>query len=88
MVQRTSQENQEKTNGVSDTATSYVGSAPEHGMAFDIKDVADISVPNVVPAEVTVKESNGKRSSHITWLLMEISLANNPFFCRRRWFQN
>jgi hypothetical protein len=59
MVQRISQENQGKTNGVSDTTTPYVGSAPEHGMAFDIKDVADIFVPKVVPAEVTVKESNG-----------------------------
>jgi hypothetical protein len=29
-------------------------------MAFDIKDVADIAVPNVSPAEVSAKESNGK----------------------------
>jgi hypothetical protein len=87
MVQRISQENQGKTNGVNDTTTSYVGSAPEHGMAFDIKDVADIFVPKVSPAEVTVKESNGKRCSRMTWSLLEISLANNSF-CRRRWFQN
>ncbi|CEJ60643.1 hypothetical protein PMG11_09211 [Penicillium brasilianum] len=59
MVQHAAQENQGKANGVSDTATPYVGSAPEHSMAFDIKDVADISVPNVSPAEVSVKESNG-----------------------------
>lgn len=64
MVQRAAQENQGKANGVSDTTTPYVGSAPEHSMAFDIKDVADISVPNVVPAEVSVKESNGKICAH------------------------
>jgi hypothetical protein len=66
MVQRTSQENQGKTNGASDTTTPYVGSAPEHGMAFDIKDVADIFVPNVSPAEVTIKESNGKNCVQVT----------------------
>ncbi|KAJ5160484.1 uncharacterized protein N7482_007488 [Penicillium canariense] len=59
MVQRTSQENQGKANGASDTTASYLGSAPEHSMAFDIKEVADIAVPNVSPAEVSVKESNG-----------------------------
>ncbi len=61
MVQRASQENQGKSNGMSDSASSYIGSAPEHSMAFDVKDVADISVPNVSPAELSVKESNGKR---------------------------
>lgn len=30
-------------------------------MAFDVKEIADISVPNVSPAELSVKESNGKR---------------------------
>lgn len=29
-------------------------------MAFDVKDIADISVPNVSPAALSVKESNGK----------------------------
>lgn len=66
MVQRASQQNQGKTNGVSDTTSPYVGSAPEHSMAFDIKDIADIFVPNVSPAELSVKESNGKRCAEIT----------------------
>lgn len=30
-------------------------------MVFDIKDVSDIAVPNVSPAEVSAKESNGKK---------------------------
>ncbi|KAJ5379336.1 hypothetical protein N7509_012455 [Penicillium cosmopolitanum] len=59
MVQRTSQENQPKSNGVSDVTTPYLGAAPEHSMAFDVKDIADISVPNVSPAEVSAKETNG-----------------------------
>lgn len=62
MVQRASQENQSKPNGVSEASTPYLGSAPEHSMAFDIKDVADIAVPNVSPAEVSAKESNGKKT--------------------------
>ncbi|CAI7654327.1 unnamed protein product [Penicillium manginii] len=59
MVQRASQENQPKSNGVSDSTTPYLGAAPEHSMAFDVKDIADISVPNVSPAEVSAKETNG-----------------------------
>lgn len=63
MVQRASQENQPKANGVSDVTSPYLGTAPEHSMAFDVKDVADISVPNVSTAEVSVKESNGMERS-------------------------
>ncbi|CAI7579023.1 unnamed protein product [Penicillium viridicatum] len=59
MVQRTSREGQPRTNGVSDVATPYIGDAPEHTMTFDIKDVADIAVPNVTTAEVSAKEPNG-----------------------------
>ncbi|KAJ5946659.1 hypothetical protein N7454_003498 [Penicillium verhagenii] len=58
MVQR-ADENQSKMNGASDVAGSYLGTGIDHAMSFDIRDVADISVPNVVPAEVSVKESNG-----------------------------
>lgn len=61
MVTRASQENQPRSNGVSDVTSPYLGAAPEHSMAFDAKDIADIAVPNVSPAEVSVKESNGKR---------------------------
>ncbi|KAJ5281830.1 hypothetical protein N7478_007202 [Penicillium angulare] len=57
MVQRAPEEN--KTNGVNDATTPYLGAGIDHAMSFDIKDIADISVPNVVPAEVSVKESNG-----------------------------
>ncbi|KAJ5689725.1 hypothetical protein N7462_004117 [Penicillium macrosclerotiorum] len=59
MVQRTSQETQAKPNGVSDVSSPYIGAGPEHSMAFDIKDIANIAVPNVSPAEVSVKEPNG-----------------------------
>ena len=57
MVQRASEESQPKSNGVSEIASAYLGTGIDHAMLFDVKDVADISVPNVVPAEVSVKES-------------------------------
>lgn len=59
MVQRVSQENLPNSNGASNGTSSYLGAAPEHSMAFDVKDIADIAVPNVSPAEVSAKESNG-----------------------------
>ncbi|KAJ5151904.1 hypothetical protein N7492_010199 [Penicillium capsulatum] len=59
MVQRAAQENQSKTNGVNDVPSPYLGAAPEHSMAFDVRDVSDIAVPNVSPADVSAKESNG-----------------------------
>lgn len=67
MVQRASQDAQSKANGVSDAASPYLGSGPEHSMAFDIRDVADIAVPNVSPAEMSAKEANGR---------------NSPFMCK------
>lgn len=62
MVQRAAQENQPKTNGASDVTSAYLGAAPEHSMAFDVKDVSDIAVPHVSPADVSAKESNGRHS--------------------------
>ncbi|KAK9850823.1 hypothetical protein MYU51_011389 [Penicillium brevicompactum] len=59
MVQRASQEGQFRANGVSDVATPFLGSAPEHIMSFEVKDVIDISVPNVTTAEISAKEPNG-----------------------------
>lgn len=65
MAQRASKQDLQRTNGVSDVASPFMGSAPDHSMSFDVKDVVDISVPNVSTAEVTAKESNGM-SSQIT----------------------
>ncbi|CAG8036848.1 unnamed protein product [Penicillium olsonii] len=59
MAQRASQDGQFRTNGVSDAATPFLGSAPEHIMSFEIKDVIDIDVPNVTTAEISAKEPNG-----------------------------
>lgn len=63
MVQNAAQDSQPKSNGVSDSSTPYIGSGPEHVMSFDMKDVVDISVPNVVPAEVSAKEPNGGKKA-------------------------
>lgn len=84
MVQRASQENQSKVNGVSDGTSPYLGPAPEHSMAFDIKDVADIAVPNVSPAEVSVKEPNGK--THRVVVLVSSILTLD--FHRSGWIQD
>lgn len=59
MAQRVSQDGQFRANGVSDAATPFLGSAPEHSMSFEIKDVIDISVPNVTTTEISAKEPNG-----------------------------
>ncbi|PWY81855.1 PAB1 binding protein [Aspergillus heteromorphus CBS 117.55] len=59
MVQRPSKSEQHRSNGVSEASSPFMGSAPDHSMSFDFKDVADISVPNVSTADVTVKGSNG-----------------------------
>jgi len=60
MVQR-SKPDQSRTNGVSDVAAPFLGSPPEHSMIFDAKDVLDISIADVSPADVTTKTSNGMR---------------------------
>ena len=65
MAQRASKQDLQRTNGVSDIASPFMGSAPDHSMSFDVKDVVDISVPNVSTAEVTAKESNGMLSQII-----------------------
>lgn len=71
-------------NGVSDATSPYLGSAPEHSMAFDIKDVADIAVPNVSPAEVSVKESNGKTHRVVALVSSILTLD----FHRSGWIQD
>jgi hypothetical protein len=60
MVQRADQEDQPASNGVSDVATPYLGTGPDHNLHFDIREIADISVPNVTTAEVSAKAPNGK----------------------------
>lgn len=60
MVQRPSaQTEQPRTNGLSDVASPYLGSPPDHSMAFDVKEIADVSVANVSTADVTAKPQNG-----------------------------
>ncbi|PYH98333.1 hypothetical protein BO71DRAFT_65829 [Aspergillus ellipticus CBS 707.79] len=59
MVQRPAKTEQHRSNGVSEASSPFMGSAPDHSMSFDVKDVADISVPNVSTAEVAAKGSNG-----------------------------
>lgn len=50
---------QPKQNGANNAASPFLGSAPDHSMVFDAKDIVDISVANVSPADVTTKPSNG-----------------------------
>lgn len=61
MVQRVNTQQDTRANGLSDTSTPYLGSAPDHSMTFDLKDIADVVVANVTTSEVMVKESNGKQ---------------------------
>lgn len=59
MVQRvTSAET--PANGISNAATPFVGTTPDHGMKFKVDEITDIVVNNVSTAEVVAKDSNGK----------------------------
>lgn len=57
MTQRASPSDQSRTNGTNEI---YLGSAPDHSMVFDVKDVVDVAVANVSTAEVIAKEHSGK----------------------------
>ena len=59
MVQRLSKQDLQRANGVSDVASPFLGSGADHIMAFDVKDVVDISVAGASTADVTAKGSNG-----------------------------
>lgn len=59
MVQRLSKQDLQRANGVSDAASPFLGSGADHIMAFDVKDVVDISVANVSTTDVTAKAPNG-----------------------------
>ncbi|KAL4905766.1 hypothetical protein BDW74DRAFT_151978 [Aspergillus multicolor] len=55
MAQRQTKQDQQRANGVSDVASPFFGSAPEHSMTFNMNDVLDISVPNVTTTDVLAK---------------------------------
>lgn len=60
MVQRVSpQPEQPRPNGLSDVASPFLGSPPDHSMAFDIKEIADVAVANVSTADLVAKPQNG-----------------------------
>ena len=59
MVHRPSEQEQSRSNGVSDVASPYLGPAPDHSMLFDVKDIVDVSVANASTADVLAKGSKG-----------------------------
>jgi Ataxin 2 SM domain len=60
MVQRPSVPSEQlRTNTLSDVACPFLGSAPEHSMAFDLKEIAHLQISNLSTAEVAAKEQNG-----------------------------
>jgi hypothetical protein len=59
MVQRPSKQDLQRTNGVSDATSPFLGSGADHSMVFDVKDVVDISVANASTTDVTAKAPNG-----------------------------
>ncbi|KAJ5893886.1 hypothetical protein N7495_005577 [Penicillium taxi] len=56
---RNSSESNAKSNGLSESISPYLGTAPDHSMSFETKDIVDFSVSDVAPTEVAMKESNG-----------------------------
>ncbi|PKY00863.1 hypothetical protein P168DRAFT_321922 [Aspergillus campestris IBT 28561] len=59
MVQRLPKQEQGKTNGASEPATPFLGSAPDHSVSLDARDIVEISVPNVSTSDVTAKAPSG-----------------------------
>lgn len=59
MVQRISPQAETRSNGLSDTASPFLGSPPDHSMIFDLKEIADIAVADVSTAGMTGKDTNG-----------------------------
>jgi hypothetical protein len=60
MVQRpATQSDQSRSNTLSDAASPFLSSPPDHSMAFDMKEIADVQVTSVFTTEVAAKEQNG-----------------------------
>ncbi|RAK82363.1 putative PAB1 binding protein (Pbp1) [Aspergillus fijiensis CBS 313.89] len=59
MVQRPNKQEQHRANGVSEASSPFMGSAPDHSMSFDVKDIVDISVSDVSTTDVLAKAPNG-----------------------------
>ncbi|KAL4969015.1 putative PAB1 binding protein (Pbp1) [Aspergillus stella-maris] len=55
MTQRQSKQDQQRSNGVSDAASPFLGSAPDHAMTFNLNDVVDVYVPSVTTTDVLAK---------------------------------
>lgn len=60
MVQRLPKQEQGKTNGASEPATPFLGSAPDHSVSLDARDIVEISIPNVSTSDVTAKAPSGE----------------------------
>ncbi|KAL3435241.1 hypothetical protein BDV09DRAFT_76007 [Aspergillus tetrazonus] len=55
MTHRHSKQEQQRANGVSDVASPFFGSAPDHIMTFNMSDVLDVSVLNVTTTDLSAK---------------------------------
>ncbi|KAH8693276.1 putative PAB1 binding protein [Talaromyces proteolyticus] len=64
-----------RANGLSDSASPFVGASPDYSMTFDLKDIADITVANVTTSEIMAKESNGPTTGFRTDTDISGSLA-------------
>lgn len=63
MVKRVQPATDAQVNGTSDTSDDYIGVGDTHVMAFDIGDVADFHVANVVLEKTQAKAQNGMLAS-------------------------
>lgn len=60
MVKKLLPANNAQTNGTGDVSDDYVGVGDYHVMSFDMSDVADFTVNNVVLDKSQVKGQNGR----------------------------
>lgn len=60
MVKRLQPPNDQQPNGASESYDEYVGTGADNEMAFEIQDVVDLAVSNVMTDKAQAKPQNGK----------------------------
>ena len=77
MTKRVSSQSQQ-VNGSADSSDEYVGHGENHTMVFDMKDIAQVSVPNVSADKIQAKLANGKISpNHASHGLTLVGTSGN-----------
>lgn len=80
MVKKVQSASDAQVNGTTSVSDDYVGVGDYHVMAFDIGDVADFHVPNVVLDRSQSKAQNGELFAHYSEVVLTGSLGASSGF--------